>query len=353
MDNIEYNPENSPYYNYGVKFILTQDINNINNAAEYQNIYLCVYNVNIHGKYPFLQYLLTDAGYNVLSFPKLSKYTLFNNESLVPYSKVYLSGILQRSNFDNFKNEIEFNGFYEYEYDLYLFFDVTKCNYFIDEIYISNPIRFALIDEILNQKSVCNIPIDENTVYFAVNNKTICNLYDKNNEAYELPIVGYIGKPTESKMKFVSMFGESAKDKMAILGPHFYFTSLKNAIRQCLNDDCNKGGIVRFALFTGSTKYIENLPNAPNDASIIKHDRLNDKTMDTKIEVLTMRISDHDGIWSNTYKSAYLNDIELDDGSFLPDTPMLVLKEYNQQLPLTYHYIDKSTIAPNKECSLL
>jgi hypothetical protein len=344
MDNMDCSSENSLYYNYGLKYILTKNIDNINNASEYHNINLCVYNVNTDGKYPFLQYLLADSGYNVLSFPKLPKYTLFDNESLVPYSKVFLSGILQTTNFDEFKNNIEFNGFYEYEYDLYLFFDITKCKYFLDEIYLSHPIRFALIDEIINQRNVCNIPIDTNTIYFVINNESMCYLYNDKNETYELPIIGYVGKPTESKMKFVHMFGESAKDKTAILGPYFYFTNCNNAIKQCLNGDYNKGGVIRFALFTGTTKYIENTPNAPNDDSTIKQERLKDITLDTKREILTIRISDHDGLWSRTYDSVYLNEFELDDGSFLSDTPILVLKDYIQQLPLTYHYIDKTKI---------
>jgi len=33
--------------------------------------------------------------------------------------------------------------------------------------------------------------------------------------------------------------------------------------------------------------------------------------------------------------------MELDDGSFLDDVPMFVLKEYNQQTPLSCHFIDK------------
>lgn len=342
MENENYDQSKPLYYNYGVKHILTTDINNIYNADKYHNINLCVYYVNSEGKYPFLQYLLADNGYNILSIPKLPKNALFDNSSLVPYSKVFLSALLQTNNFDEFKNEIHFDGFYEYEYDLYLFFDITKCKIFTNQFCLPTPVCLALIDEIVNQKIVYNIQIDTNTIYFFINNETTFYLYNELSETYELPIVGYTGKPNENKTKFTSIFGESAKDKTAILGPYFYFTNLKNAIKQSTNkniDDSNKGGIVRFALFTGVTKYIENCPNTPNDSSKIKQDRLQDESLDIKKEILTLRISDHDGVWSKTYDSVYLNEIELDDGTVLPDTPILVLKEYNQQLPLTYHYI--------------
>ena len=354
MENKDFNTKKTSYYNYDVKHILTRNVNDIKHVEDYKNVNLCVNIVNNEGKYPFLQYLLSDTGYNELSIPKLPKYRLFNNESLVPYSKVFLSGLLQITNFDEFKNGIVFDGFYEYEYDLYLFFDVSKCNIFLDEIYISNPVRFALIDEIINQKNVCNIPIDENTIFFMINNEKMCYLYDEKNEPYELPIVGYVGKETENKMKFISMFGESAKDKTALLGPYFYFTNFKNSILQCVkfsDTEFNKGGIVRFALFTGFIKYIENNQNSPNDESLIKQERLEDDTLDKKREILTLRISDHDGIWAKTYDSVYLNELELDDGSILSDTPMLVLREYNQQLPLTYHYIDRTNIVSSYNIS--
>lgn len=354
MENEEFEPSKSLYYNYGVKHILTKNANNIKNVEDYININLCVYNVNQTGKYPFIQYLLSNTSYNTLSLPKLPKYTFFNNESLVPYSKVFLSGILQINNFDVFKNEIIFDGFYEYEHDLYLFFDITNCEISLDEIYLSSPVRFALIDEIINHKKVVNIPIDTNTLYFIINNESMCYLYNEKNKPYETPIVGYIGKETENKLKFASMFGESAKDKLSLFGPYFYFTNFSNSIKKCTNFndmEFNKGGIVRFALFIGTTKYVENIPNSPNDESLIKKQRLEDETIDKKNELLTLRISDHDGLWAEKFDSVFLNDLELDDGSFLPDVPILALKEYNQQIPLSYHYVNKKTT--NKEYAIL
>ena len=65
------------------------------------------------------------------------------------------------------------------------------------------------------------------------------------------------------------------------------------------------------------------------------------ENLDNKKEILTLRISDHDGLWTSTYDSAYLGNLELDDGSFLDNTPMIVLKEYNQQVPLSYQLIKK------------
>ena len=358
---------NSKYYNYKIKDILIKDLDNINSVDNYSSIYLCVYKININGKLPFLQFLLTNNEHEMLTLAKLPIYTLFNVDSLIPYSKVYLSGLLQVDKFEEFSNTAEFNGFYEYNNNLYLFFDITKCSINIDETYLSSPVRFGLVDEIINHKNVCNIQIDYNTSLFFIKNDYIAYLYDEQNNAYENPVVGFVGKSTEQKINFVMTFGENAKTKSAILGPYFYFTSFHHSIRDGgwslhykeekiydniitnENGKYKKGGIVRFALFVGETKYIENAPNDPNDNSEIKKQRLEDKNLDKQREILTLRISDHDGNWSKMYNSAYLGNLELDDGSFLEEVPLLVLRDYEQQVPLSCHFINKSSLGNKYE----
>jgi hypothetical protein len=351
-------------YNYPVKNILIKDVTSFPDTSNYAQIILCVYKINTSGKYPFLQYLLSKLnGYKSLVLPVLPIYSSFNKNNLIAYSKVFLSSLLQVIDFENFGNKVDFDGFYEYSNNLYLFFDVSNYEINIDDTYSYNPVRFALIDEIINHRNICNIPISNDTCMFFLKNKSINYIYNDKYEAYEIPIVGYVGKPTPEKMNFVLTFGESAKNKSEILGPYYYFTDFYNAIRQggwskdykpekiydkLITDNENgryiKGGIVRFALFGGKTKYIENMPNDPNDESEIKKQRIQDPNLNTNHEILTLRISDHDGLWANSYESAYLCNIELDDGSLLEGSHVLVIKEYNQQVPLSCHYIDKTKL---------
>lgn len=336
------NQQSNSLHKYKFKFIvrLTERIENEITPDKYTQYHLCVYNVNTDGKFPFLRYLLTNTGYHLLSFPKLPRYSFPDYEAFVHYSVVFLSGLLEIVDFNEFKDDIVFNGVHEFENHLYIYFDITKCKIFLDEIHLSKRLRIALVDEMVNHRKVCNVPVDKNTIDYMANNIDMCYLHEqKNNVPYELPIVGYVGKSTEKKMKFVNVFGESAKDKTAILGPYYYFTDLENSIKQCLNGK-EGGGIVRFALFMGITKYIENLPNEENDCSTIKQERMDDEMLDKKSEILTLRITDHDGVWAETFDSVYLNNIELDDGSHLPDVPMIVVKDYLQQIPLTYHFIN-------------
>ena len=75
-----------------------------------------------------------------------------------------------------------------------------------------------------------------------------------------------------------------------------------------------------------------------------KRERLRDRSLNQNIEILTMRISDHDGKWAENYDSAYIGHIELDNGENLENTPIIVVKNYDQQIPLSYHYINKATL---------
>lgn len=366
MDSNEnYEPSEPVYYNYGIKSCLIKDISFFADTNEYASIILCVYKVNTSGKHPFLEYLLTNTndGFDKLTFPKVPIFTAFNKTNLISYSKVFLSSILKVGNFNGFDENIEFDGFYEYEKNLHLFFDVTKCDLNIDYIFLSSNSYFLLTDEILNHKKFCNLNINEETIKFFLENDSINYLYDKNNEVYEIPIVGFVGKQTPEKVNFTFTFGESSKDKSHILGPYYYFTDFIHSIRQggwshnykpesvfnkLVTDNehgrFSKGGIIRFALFMGKTKYIENMPNDENDESEIKKFRLEDSTLDKTYEIQTLRISDHDGNWAENYDSVHLGNIELDDGSFIKEAPIFVLKEYNQQIPLSYHFIDKRNL---------
>jgi hypothetical protein len=59
---------------------------------------------------------------------------------------------------------------------------------------------------------------------------------------------------------------------------------------------------------------------------------------------MTLRISDHDGLWKQNYDSVYLGKMELDNGEYLRDAPLYVVKDYYNHAPLSYHYINKRTL---------
>jgi hypothetical protein len=226
---------------------------------------------------------------------------------------------------------------------------ISKIKYAFEDI------CFGLISEIVNNQSICNSQINEEVTNFFLNNSDFCFLKNKDNTIHELPLVGYVGKYGH-KLYFTFVFGVSKSENNELFGPYYYFTNYENAMKQieyeCKNNMIFQNlkninlkaktpiGVIRFALFMEKLKFIQNLQSDQLDDSEIKKERLNDSLLDNNYEKLTMRISDHDGEWTNNYDSVFLgNNIELDNGEKIEDVPMIVLKEYEQQLPLSHHVI--------------
>jgi hypothetical protein len=289
-------------------------------------------------------------------------YTNVNSDNVINLSKLMLFNLLSLTNHSEFDKNICFKGFYLNGRDVHIVFDLTECKLNIYDVYRANQMWFTLLDEIINHKRINNFFIDSSVTNFFINNDDFIYLKNKNGDNYELPIVGYIGMNghKHNKITFTYTFGNSPKDKNAILGPYYYFTDYKNAIREggwsetgkpatvdnvLITDNeygrYKRGSIIRFGLFLGKMKMVENLPNDEIDSSDTKKERLEDPGLDKNMEILTMRISDHDGKWGENYDSVFLGKIELDNGEYLKNTPIYVLKEYEQQIPLSYHFIDK------------
>jgi hypothetical protein len=351
-----YNPVEPNFYCYKGKDLLIENIEEKYNLNDFENIYICPYEVNSEGMLPFLKILLhKNSFYNKLDFLKMfvEKKNTITTENLIDLAKNYLYELMwyEKYTYANFNEIIEINGFFVTGNDLFIFADLTNCKLNINDIYSENNLWFISIYEIYNIKQLCNFKIDSFVVQFFNNNYYFCILENEKNEIYEIPIIGYVAK-LENKLNFTYHFGETQKDKSEILGNNYYFTDYKNAIKNAYDLTSNidvkqNSGIVRFALFTGKTKYIENFPNDNIDDSETKKQRLNDETLDKNYEQLTVRISDHDSLWSKDYDTAYLGNILLENGTYLKNTPLWVLKNYEQQVPLSYHFINKKAFVEN------
>ena len=330
--------EEHNFYNYVALDKLIDNIDNtqLNNVT----IKINAYEIKNNGTYPFLQYLLyKDEVSETLFFPLLPNITKINSVNIITMSKLKLFSLMQSSltNYSDFESKICFKGFFlANDQTIHIFFDLTQCKIESDK---TNKIWFALFDEIINYKSICGVLIDSSVTNFFVNNDDFIFLSNKNDDNFEIPIVGYIGLNgiNHNKLSFVYTFGNSQKDKNALFVPYFYFTDFKNSIIQ---GGYQKGSIVRFALFLGKMKFVENFPNDESDFSETKKKRIDDANLDKNMEALTMRISDHDGRWAENYDSVFLGETELDNGAILKNTPIFVVKTYEQQIPLSYHFID-------------
>jgi len=364
MENDEdvYTPVEPNIYNYNALSLLVDSVDDI--LCSNITIKITAYEIKNNTKYPYLKYLLyKDELSESLFFPVLpTTYQNVNSENVIKLSKLMLFNLLSLTEYSDFDKNMCFKGFYLNGRDVHIVFDLTDCKLQIYDVYRENQMWFTLLDEIVNHKNMCNFFIDSSVTNFFINNDDFIFLKNENGDNYELPVVGYIGMNgiNYNKVSFMYTFGNSTKDKTAILGPYFYFTDYKNSIREGgwsetgkpvkKDDDLitdndygryKKGSILRFGLFLGKMKIVENLPNDESDNSYTKKERLEDPDLDKNMEILTMRISDHDGKWAEKYDSAFLGKIELDNGECLKNTHIYVLKEYEQQIPLSYHFIDK------------
>jgi hypothetical protein len=334
------------------------------------------YEVDTNGKHPFLKYLLVNYfNSDMLFFPQIqivetmeSQNNNFGDnvtslESSTSLAIEYIYQLIKKNNLNNIEKEnIIINGFYYYNNQLFLFMDLTKCKLLINDISkTNNNLWLTTIDDIANTKNLLDMKINDFVHSFFVNNKEFCFLVDMNNnkELYEIPTTVYVSAE-ESKLQFISTFGVSIKSKDAIAGSFYYFTDYQNALKnhQDVLDEIEivngykkmgssiKLGIIRFALFLGKIKIIDNsindLNNKFEDCSIIKTERILSQEYNAKnknIELLTLRISDHDGNWTEEYDSCFLGKIQLENGYNLDNTPLYIVKEYEQQIPLSFHFL--------------
>lgn len=364
MLNDELPKSNELFYNYKILNSLQTNQQNIielimnNNNFE---VNLCFYSINTSGCKPFIQfYFIREINYNsgvkyLLTLPCFDYKNLrsINNTNyMMDYIMTYVYSIFPEISENN---NCEYKGYYAVEDRAFMFINLTPCKLIIDDIRKNSKISIVLEKEIYCGKIFDNY-IDFKIRNFFLSNNEIFNLYDEKNNIYEKPDIWFVGKENH-QLQFTYTFGVS-KDINGIFGPYYYFTTYKNILRQnsqsqnsknnIINFRNNKenkinGGIIRFAIFTGNILVKFNLENDKIDESIIKKQKIEYEIENSndRIEALTLKITDYDGLWSNNYDSVYVGNINLDNGFEMKNTPILAIKDYSQQIPLSYHFISE------------
>lgn len=352
-----YSPIEPNFYKFNINNILVQDVDYILKNNKINNVYLCCYSINNEGLYPFIQYYLTKEFNETLSFPSINinNFTDIDTEKLVSFCQCYLFSLFVNEKIDK---ENDFKGFYyNNDKNLYLFIDFTKCNINLNNIH-KNSYIWSVVATELYQNSFLDMNISKTVTELFMNNLQMLYLLDSNNELFELPDVWYCGRE-ESSLNFTYTFGVS-KNIDGLLGPYYYFTNYRNALIEGSwsktkeeikfgkkisdkNGKYYKGGIIRFAIFSGRCKIKLNKITDPIDNSETKKIKLNDETS-AEIEKMTMRLTDYDGLWVDNYDSIFIGNVELDNGDKFQNGPLLAIKDYNQQIPLSYHYVNNKNL---------
>jgi hypothetical protein len=321
---------NRPYKYIHIDNLNSEDRTNVS----IQSCRVFAYNVNNHCMVPFLKYLFVHDSVEPkqLCLPTIEVYLdHIEREEIRMLCAESLRDILDGSSIDDFV----FKGFDISGDIVNVYFDIGNYVTNISKFNINNPtVKYCLIDEIVNTSSCFDFVISESISLYFQMNPSLIYLTDDNGRNYEAPIAGYVYSPT-NQLDFDYTFGVRISDSLAFLGPYYYFTDYLNAKETALQS-VDSGGIVRFALTTGSMLVKLNYPSDPIDVSDIKMDRLEDDTLERKYECLTMRVSDHAGKWAEKYDSVFAGKVELDDGSFLRNAPFIVVKKYDQFTTLDY-----------------
>jgi hypothetical protein len=337
----------------------------LNVESIFSKIYICIYQVNTLGKCPILQFFMKKEK----DEDELFTFPYFLHDGFVdPFVRCQEIIEIMLLSYGKFGIS-EYVGFLQEEKDYYLFFDCSKYEIDIHNLYRENEVWLLTMDEILNNKEVCTFSVDPNTRDFFLRNPDFIYLQNSEKDNYEIPEIVYIGT-TDLKSGFVSTFGVGQSDYKSLFGPHYYFYTYQEAVKmsivKCKNTSIkpeqpltimnwlkpetdNKCAIIRFALFLGRTKVIDNFPNKTHDDSRTTLEMLKeDPTCSTKEyrEIINyLRISDRDSLWINEYDSIFLSEnVLLDDETLRCHSTMYVVKNYEQQLALSCHFLDISVL---------
>lgn len=293
-----------------------------------QTIRIVIYQINNFNTLPFLTYLLykynkQDDNLEHLSLLEISLDTSDNVKSKT-------KNIIKNIIFKEYTDKPKYKGYRQYKGDSYLFFEYSpKKEEIVQMVMRDNNWLWCIVDEIINDKNSLMFPIKSSTTEFFLNNLDILSIYKKDNiTTFETPVIGYYGNHYK-KINFVSVFGIPRSSTFSSLGPFYVFASYAPAVKYAMfpshkkvpevidgepifdeNRKYIKGGLVRFAVFIGKTKFLNEL--------VVEKYNISNKS------------------WSQNYNSAFIGQYETKGIKF-------AVKQSMQQVPLSYHHIDTAT----------
>lgn len=348
---------------------------NDNNTSVYTDDILYNTNDGVHkdSSYTYLGEELLDAGNPPVGKAILVEYCV-NTSASKPFLMFNLCNIDNEIGFgeinitkqDNFKNKENYHGYYSIDNKTYLFY--TFENTEERRLHKSSDTNtICLVHDICNTQSVYGKKIIQSTIDFLILNEHFIRLEEESGELIDTPISGYFGSYWK-RIAVTAALGPFVMTPYASLGPYYYFSNYKRALEfatidktQAFNDksslnltrgDTNiytKGGIVLFAIFLGRTKVLLNREIDDKDTSKYSRELSKKNIFVDK----TLRIRDNDGLWTINYDSVITTAFPVFKygDSELDLDPQIVIKNFSQQTPVSYVYIDTEDVIETKDKS--
>lgn len=275
-------------------------------------IILC-YHITTDSKYPFLQFLFRKMVQNPIlpekfSLPYLNLIEI-NKQDIMEHSLSEIRSALKSMNCDtsglngeNYKGVI----YLEDNFPVAL---VNVSNIDINGLKMgrNSEYWFLLPSEVINSKSICNIPIDEDTSeMFIKYAPTISLLHNyETREPYSLPDAVYSGNSLD-EVKFSSIFGQKCRPLFTedLTKYYSFFTEFGSAVLSTMDKIKEENGINRYAIFVDSQT---TMGMNDDDVKYIKKDGLH----------------------------------------------MIITKWYDNFKPLTYHTLNKKVLGDKSEYMIL
>ena len=309
------------------------------------------------GDPPVGKAILVEYCVNTYASKPFLMFNLYNIEKELGFREI----IIKKQ--DIFKQNENYRGYYSIDKIIYIFYTFE----YNEEQLIHNSIdknTICLVDNICNTGSIYGKKIIHSTRDFLTLNEQFIRL-EENGVLIDTPVSGYFGSYWK-RIAVTAALGPFVMTPYASLGPYYYFSNYKRAIEfaiidktQSFNDKSSlklkrgktniytKGGVVMFAVFLGRTKVLLNREIDEKDMSKYSQELSKKNTFVDK----TMRIRDNDGLWTINYDSVITTafpdfkygDLELDLD------PQIVIKNFSQQTPVSYVYIDTKDVIETKD----
>jgi hypothetical protein len=230
------------------------------------HIPIICYHVNTETSTPFLQILLEKNGYNELTLPSLHINNTDEsdiNEGII--DRVY-NTLLCCPDIKCSKDNILLDGFSNLGI-AFVNISSIDINYFSQTL--DDCVWFVLISEIVNTNCVCDsIRISSDTINIFCSNKKHCLLYknETNTEFYNIPDPCYtLDEIKRSQFKLI--FGQTPDKE----NNYYFYTSLERCLSSTVNENHEKFGLNRYAIFYNEEN--SNINNNNNyDIKLTKYD---------------------------------------------------------------------------------
>ena len=320
-------------YSYNIKPAINTNISEI--SSNINRISFCIYRI-VHCKsqqnvkFPFLQYLLfkyptsSSSTSDLMVFPFIKK-----SKNILTNAKKFIKQLINK--------DIPIEGFIEKNKTVFLFYNFNAFyEPYINKVFLmskKNSLWWCIMDEICNHKKVITFPIHKSVYELFYKNPTL--IYIKRKEKrIEIPSISYYGN-FFNFLPMIAAFGQQASSKNK--EKQIYFSSFRKAVRygawsplynqkyiydeqvSDIDGKYFKGGIIRFAIFLGNSKIIN----------------------DTEFSQLNSVIDNKS--WKSQFQSLFITEVKFGN-QLLYVEPEYILKNFLQQTPLSYHEIDQSKL---------